>query len=134
MKFVEDGSRPIPKTCGHPSCKAEQKRRNQAAWSKKNPSYWTERRLEKQLQQNVLQTLDGIRKTDGQPGYNQIPLIQMQEAIGKEHLVIVLFLIRILLRMHQDALSAKVFEFKGEMDRIRMSQAQEAMAKARDGP
>jgi hypothetical protein len=115
------------RTCGRPECKSKQKQRTQAEWSRRNPSYWAERRLGQQLDQARQGDLGGVLR--GPPAQMaRTPVETAQEAIGIEAVVIVAFISRMLHRGAQDAIGAQLFDIKGQIQAINPMVAQEAIA------
>lgn len=81
------------RTCGAGACRAEQKRRAQGAWSSRNPTYWTELRLDEQVA--------AVKAGKGAPPCNpppsllrQLPQDYIEAAVGVEGLVLVTWLVR----------------------------------------
>ena len=102
------------RTCGDPECRREQKRRTQAQWSERNPSYWSERRLRDQAAR--LQDSENEAGLAGPPpGLAGLPADWAQDAIGPEGLVIIVFLARLLYRAMQDAMKRQRVEITREI-------------------
>jgi len=121
------------KTCSDEACRRKRKAKAQASWSRRNPEYWTARRLREQAER-----LEAERKPDRLPPppreLSRLPVDFVQDAMGAKALVILAFLARILHRSAQDEMRAHVLEISEEIGRIQARLAQDEMAEARAGP
>lgn len=106
---------------------AKLKQRTQAEWTKRNPTYWTERRLATQIEQAREGNLKGVLR--GPPAeMARTPVDIAQDAIGVEGLVIMAFMARIIHLSAQDAMRQQLMDIKGEIRAINPFEAQDATA------
>ena len=115
------------RTCGRPECMAKQKQKTQAQWSRRQPSYWTEQRLAKQIERAKQGEFAGVLR--GPPAeMARTPANLAQEAIGIECLVIMAFIARIIHRGAQEVIRKQVSEIHREIRAINPVVAQDATA------
>lgn len=106
---------------------AKQKQKAQAQWSTRNPAYWTERRLAKQIEQAKDGDLEGVLR--GPPAeMARTPVDLAQDAIGIEGLVIIAFIARLIHRDAQDVMRKQLSDIQGEIRAINPVVAQDANA------
>lgn len=109
------------RTCGDPTCRREQKRRTQGAWSARNPAYWTERRLRAQAERLAT---EGAPLRGPPAALREIPLDFAQDAMSAEALVIIVLFARLQHRAAQDAMLRHLAEITTELARLRLRLAQ----------
>jgi hypothetical protein len=103
------------RTCGSAECRRALKRRTQARWSEAHPDYWAARRLSERLSE----VREGPRPLRGPPaGVRQIPADIVQDEIGPQVLVILLFLARLQHRAAQDEIRRQVMSITREIRRL----------------
>lgn len=106
---------------------AKQKHTTQAEWSRRNPTYWTEQRLAKQIAQAKEGNFEGVLR--GPPAeMARTPADLAQDAIGIEGLVIMAFIARIIHRDAQDVIRKQLSEIQGEIRAINPVVTQDANA------
>jgi len=95
-------------TCGDPHCKREWHRKRCAEWNRKNEDYFRSNYLQKKL--DALSRLEGGSR--GSPPRSRfdskLPRDTVQEVIGIKHLVIIEYLVQVLLRRFQEAITVQV--------------------------
>ena len=127
--FIADARvRHCQRTCLKPECRAEQRRRSQASWSRRNPGYWTENRLGAQVSRLENGQGSASRKPVVRPPpaeLAEIPPVFVQEAMGVKGYVITVFLVRMLSRMAQDAMRGQRHEIMEEIRRMLPDEAQD---------
>jgi hypothetical protein len=112
-----------------PACSAVRRQQKQAAWSKRNPDYWTARRLEAQVAKAESAASD-VRHTNGaQAGaaaagglrlrpppseVAKVPWELVQDAFGVQGAVLIALILRLALRRSQDAMRLHHPEIKGD--------------------
>lgn len=114
------------RTCGSKACKSEQKKHTQAKWSKRNPSYWVERRLQKQIE-TITADKDKVLLQRTPAIWHQFPFEFAQDAISPKGYVILLCFARMLHRTMQDAFKDQQNEIKGEITAICQCAKQEVL-------
>lgn len=93
------------KTCGKVECQRTNKRAQQAAWTKRNPSYWHEIRLPEQSAARELASKS--RLVRGPPdALREVPLGFVKDAFGIDALVFVAWMVR-----HQAKLRAEAIRY-----------------------
>lgn len=116
------------KTCGATLCKQEHKRRSQAKWSERNPTYWAERRLQEQLN----------KKTPIIKGNClHVPKLspdQAQDVICRKVIVLIKLFIQHLQGGQQDAIRNYLIEIIEELVEVHLTDPQGSMAIARGSP
>ena len=90
------------KTCGRESCRKEQRRRTQAAWRKRNPGYWAERRLREKVEQVESGERTAAPCRPPPAVMAEVPWGYAQDAIGVKSVVFLGFIVRLLFRAVQD--------------------------------
>lgn len=127
--FIADARvRHCQRTCLKPECRAEQRRRSQASWSRRNPGYWAENRLGEQVSRLEAGQGSASRKPVVRPPpaeLAEIPPVFVQEAMGVKGYVITVFLVRMLSRMAQDAMRGQRHEIMEEIGRMLPDEAQD---------
>ena len=105
------------KTCGRAACRAEQKRRKQAAWAAANPGYWAERRLRAQAEE-LRSAARGPPVRPPPAELAELPADYVQESLGVEGLVIVAHAVRLCWRAAQAEMRSYSPEKQGESPRL----------------
>lgn len=116
------------RTCGK-KCRKVRKKKTQEAWSKRNPTYWTERRLRQQVEKLADNSM--VRPTGAPPELSGLPVDWVQAEIGAEVLVIILFLARVLHRAAQAEMRRQHVEMTREIGEVRAWAGQVEMASGR---
>lgn len=109
------------RTCGKASCRKEQRRRTQASYYARNPDYWVSRRLRKQADRAEQQfKRRGGRQAVLPPpaAVGRVPWEIGQEALKARGLILMGYVVRLLLRLGQDAMRAQVQEQSREFRRL----------------
>ena len=105
------------KTCGDAQCKREWHRRKCAEWNKRNPDYFKSNYLDRKLNTPALAKKPSGASRPGNrppplpfktPLSSGLPLGVVQDLIGIQHLVIIEYSARHLMRRFQDALKRQV--------------------------
>jgi len=113
------------RTCLREECRYTQQRRQQASWRRRNPSYWSARRLRSQLDRAESSQAEEIPRPPP-PEVREIPAEVVQSAMGVQAPVILVFLLRLCDRMLQSAMEAQRDEIMEEMRRLSPAAAQSA--------
>lgn len=101
------------RTCGREECKREQKRRTQAKWSRRNPDYWTARRLVEKLDR--VESGEEVAEFRGPPReMRRIPADVAQDAIGAKLVVILDYFARVLSEATQDAIRRQLLVIRAD--------------------
>lgn len=136
--FIADARvRHCQRTCLKPECRAEQRRRSQASWSRRNPGYWTENRLGEQVSRLENGHGSAPRKPVVRPPpaeLAEIPAVFVQEAMGMKGYVITVFLVRMLSRMAQDAMRGQRHEIIKVIGRMLPGEAQDPFRESDHSP
>lgn len=111
------------KTCGAPECQRQWHARKCAEWNRKNRSYFQEIYLRRRLAD--LETAS----SEPLPSPSPVPALQpaapldyprgvVQEVIGAQHLVIIEYIVRLLVRSVQEVIRPQATETQSESRRL----------------
>ncbi len=95
------------KICSSAECKQRWKQRGQAAWSRRNPTYWVERRLDEHAERLESQPAAASAPVGPAP-LQKVPLGFIQEKAGPLAAAVLLFSLRLLRTASQDELRRQV--------------------------
>ena len=101
------------KTCGREACRKVRKARVQREWSRRNPDYWTERRLREQAAR--MEGAKGSKPVVGlppPPEIRRLPLERGRAVLGAEALVFLLTYGLFLYRGPQPEIRTQVAEIR----------------------
>jgi len=114
------------RTCGKPACQAEQRARTQRSYRKRNPQYWTERRLQKQLESAADQGAAPPPSRHAPAVFQRIPWELVQDEIGSQAVVLIAFFVRLAVSVPQAAIVAQVINIIAKSDRHQRETRQDA--------
>jgi hypothetical protein len=115
------------RTCGRPECRVEQRRRTQQRYRRRNPDYWSERRLRAQARR---MEASGKPPRPATVVCARLPWDWAQDAFRIQGAVFVALFVRLLIRVEQDALRVQHLEFAGRLSALRMGAGQDATDEA----
>ena len=112
-------------TCGDPECKRERHRRKCREWNRKNSvifrSNYLKEKLDVAIQWEEAKSHPDKSKHIDPPRSrlkSGLPVSDVQEVIGIEHLVIIEYLAQLIVQRFQDALRSQVIVNTGKLDRL----------------
>ena len=124
--FVPDPRvRQRQRTCGATECRRALKRRTQRQWSERHPDYWSARRLAERLSAD---RTSPPTPRGPPPEMRQIPTDIVQDEIGPQALVILLFLAKLHHRVMQDEIRGQLAGMMEEIARLQGREPQDETA------
>ncbi|MDI6773487.1 MAG: hypothetical protein QME77_13025, partial [bacterium] len=118
------------RTCGSEACRAEQGRRTQASWRRRNPDYFVGRRVQARLAKAEAAKKAKQRSVLPPPSfYRALPLDIAQEAIGVKGLVFLAYFGRLLRRDAQNLMRAELAGMREEFSGLLHSDGQDPMSR-----
>jgi hypothetical protein len=122
----EPRTRHCQKTCGKESCRREWTRRQQSRWRSKNPDYWSEHRLRVRATQ-VEGNGGGVMVRPPPKVIEKVPWDVAEAEFGVTGTLFVAFVMRLLLRSAQTALTVQPADNTKELTRVSITEAQTAI-------
>lgn len=117
--FVPDARvRDKQRTCLRPECRAEQRRRTQAAYRRRNAVELAEARLRSQIERVSCGDLESIRRSTP-PVLRETPIQAVKDVMGDQALGIILYFTRVTIRVAKDMMRDQRIEIMEEFETIR---------------